>query len=51
MDLNDALDMVGRYNATAVTFEMDSMIIVRAVKDNAQICRNWGVVVNGVLIF
>jgi hypothetical protein len=51
MGLNDALDMVGRYNATAITFELDSMIIVRVVRDNAQIRRSWGFVVKRCVYF
>jgi ribonuclease HI len=51
MGLNDALDMMGCYNTTTITFEMDSMIIVRAVRDNAHIRRSWGFVVKQCVDF
>jgi ribonuclease HI len=45
MGLNDAMDMAERYNATSITFELDSMIVIKALKDKAKIRRSWGVAV------
>jgi ribonuclease HI len=42
MCLNDALDMVERIKATNVIFEMDSQIVVNAVRKKACIRRDWG---------
>jgi ribonuclease HI len=38
----DALDMVERIKATNVIFEMDSQIVVNAVRKKACIRRDWG---------
>jgi ribonuclease HI len=51
MGLNDALDMAGRYNASAITFKLDSMIIVKAVKDKAKIRRNGGFAIQRCIEF
>jgi ribonuclease HI len=45
MSLNDALDMADRYQVTNVIFEMDSQIVVNAVKKKASVRQEWGFVI------
>jgi hypothetical protein len=44
--LNDAIDMVERYSASNVIFELDNQVIVRAVQRKSMIRKRWGSVVN-----
>jgi ribonuclease HI len=45
LGLNDAITMVENLRVSRVIFEMDSMIVVNAVKKEAAVRRNWGFIV------
>ncbi|KAK2407986.1 hypothetical protein QL285_043537 [Trifolium repens] len=49
--LNDALDMVDRYSASNVIFELDNQVIVRAVQRKQLIRKQWGNVVTRCINF
>jgi ribonuclease HI len=51
MSLNDALDFVAKYQATYVIFEMDSQIVVSAVKKTTKVPRDWGFVIERCVNF
>ncbi|WJX95749.1 hypothetical protein P8452_77032 [Trifolium repens] len=49
--MNDALDMVDRYSASNVIFELDNQVIVRAVQQKRLIRKPWGNVVTRCINF
>jgi ribonuclease HI len=51
MSLNNALDFVAKYQATYVIFEMDSQIVVSAVKKTTKVPRDWGFVIERCVNF
>jgi ribonuclease HI len=51
LGLNDALDMVERYSACNVVFELDNQVLVRAVQRKNLIRKHWGSVVTRCVDF
>ncbi|PNX63769.1 hypothetical protein L195_g061790, partial [Trifolium pratense] len=51
MGLNDAMDWVEKLGENKVIFELDSQIIVKAVKEKAMIRRRWVCVIRRCKLF
>jgi hypothetical protein len=51
LGLNDALDMVDRYSASNVVFELDNQVLVRVVQRKSVIQKHWGSVVTRCVNF
>ncbi|MCI24679.1 60S ribosomal protein L23, partial [Trifolium medium] len=51
MGLNDAIDLVEKYRVTNVIFELDSQIVVNAVKRKLRVHKCWGAVIHRCVKF
>jgi ribonuclease HI len=51
LGLGDALDMAERYSEHNIIFELDSLIVVNAVKNKARVRREWGAIVKRCINF